>query len=143
VDLETWSRHEKIHCLSVRTQLKKSCASTGRYLWFMTADTKNGRSFLYRLQLSADIKKLKAGVTINHFSSCDMPSFYYPQKPLTSIFSFGNSLVDTGKFIRLASPIIPVNPLSSLPYGETFFSHPTGRPSNGRLIIDFMGTEMY
>ncbi|XBI03959.1 hypothetical protein VPH35_132316 [Triticum aestivum] len=52
------------------------------------------------------------------------------------IFSFGDSIIDTGNFaytIRNRPP----SPPSVLPYGETYFHHPTGRASDGRLIIDF------
>ncbi|XP_043817791.1 GDSL esterase/lipase 1-like [Manihot esculenta] len=48
------------------------------------------------------------------------------------LFIFGDSLFDTGN---------NNNPTSSAcywPYGETFFKHPTGRASDGRLIPDFI-----
>ncbi|KAG2241429.1 hypothetical protein Bca52824_096587 [Brassica carinata] len=54
-----------------------------------------------------------------------------------SIISFGDSIADTGNLLGLSDP----NDLPEVafpPYGETFFHHPTGRFSNGRLIIDFI-----
>ncbi|CAG7864426.1 unnamed protein product [Brassica rapa] len=55
-----------------------------------------------------------------------------------SIISFGDSIADTGNLLGLSDPNhLPHVAFS--PYGETFFHHPTGRFSNGRLIIDFIG----
>ncbi|XBI15328.1 hypothetical protein VPH35_057763 [Triticum aestivum] len=52
------------------------------------------------------------------------------------LFSFGDSLIDTGNYIVhfSATP----GPVVELPYGETFFGRPTGHWSDGRLIVDFI-----
>lgn len=57
----------------------------------------------------------------------------------TSIISFGDSLADTGNIKQLAAFPGKAFPCLFPPYGETFFHEPTGRSSNGRLIIDFLG----
>lgn len=46
-----------------------------------------------------------------------------------ALFSFGDSLSDTGNIV-----------VAGLPYGMSFFGRPTGRCSNGRLVIDFIGS---
>ncbi|XP_019157409.1 PREDICTED: GDSL esterase/lipase At1g28600-like [Ipomoea nil] len=60
----------------------------------------------------------------------------------TSIFAFGDSLTDTGNYISLTTKgVLQYDGIPSCsvpPYGETFFHHPTGRCSDGRLIIDFI-----
>ncbi|KAK2449668.1 GDSL esterase/lipase [Trifolium repens] len=53
--------------------------------------------------------------------------------PYESIFNFGDSLSDTGNEATLHPPMS-----DNSPYGSTYFKHPSGRLSNGRLIIDFI-----
>ncbi|KAL6615697.1 hypothetical protein ACP70R_037967 [Stipagrostis hirtigluma subsp. patula] len=51
------------------------------------------------------------------------------------IFSFGDSIIDTGNF-AYATGKSPT-PVKELPYGMTYFNRPTGRVSDGRVILDF------
>ncbi|XP_056175488.1 GDSL esterase/lipase At5g45910-like [Syzygium oleosum] len=53
-----------------------------------------------------------------------------------AIFNLGDSHSDTGNYPRTDATAFLV--IKSLPYGETFFRRPTGRCSNGRLIVDFI-----
>lgn len=55
-----------------------------------------------------------------------------------AIFSFGDSYTDTGNLRILAGQT--KNPPYDTPYGMTYFHHSTGRASDGRLVIDFIGT---
>ncbi|WMV49102.1 hypothetical protein MTR67_042487 [Solanum verrucosum] len=59
-----------------------------------------------------------------------------------SIISFGDSLTDTGNEFYLTRYRNPSPYFARLPYGETFFHRPTGRFSNGRLIIDFIAESL-
>ncbi|KAL0345425.1 UNVERIFIED_CONTAM: GDSL esterase/lipase [Sesamum radiatum] len=54
-----------------------------------------------------------------------------------SIISFGDSLADTGNLLLLRPSNNPP-PSGCPPYGQTFFHRPTGRFSDGRLVIDFI-----
>ncbi|XP_047322551.1 GDSL esterase/lipase At3g27950-like [Impatiens glandulifera] len=71
------------------------------------------------------LKLLKEFRTIQPNSRCQFPA----------IFNFGDSNSDTGSesaaFGRLP-----------LPFGQTFFGKPSGRRSDGRLIIDFMAQRL-
>lgn len=49
-----------------------------------------------------------------------------------AIFNFGDSNSDTGGFWAAF-------PAQSSPFGMTYFKKPSGRASDGRLIIDFLG----
>lgn len=51
-----------------------------------------------------------------------------------AIFNFGDSNSDTGGFYAAF-------PAQSGPYGMTYFKKPSGRASDGRLIVDFLGNE--
>ncbi|CAL4924783.1 unnamed protein product [Urochloa decumbens] len=51
------------------------------------------------------------------------------------IFSFGDSLTDTGNALRILGSRATI---SRPPYGETFFGCPSGRASDGRIMIDFI-----
>lgn len=57
--------------------------------------------------------------------------------PFKYVYQFGDSISDTGDLIRIG----PAGAFAAarLPYGETFFHRPTGRWSDGLLIIDFFG----
>lgn len=58
----------------------------------------------------------------------------------STIFSFGDSLADTGNraFAPDHAPSFCINP----PYGMTYFEKPTGRCSDGRLVLDFVAEAM-
>ncbi|XP_008777735.4 GDSL esterase/lipase At1g28580-like [Phoenix dactylifera] len=58
----------------------------------------------------------------------------------TSIFSFGDSLADTGNFLHYSGN--NSGPVAHHPYGETYFHRATGRFSNGRLVVDFIAQAM-
>ncbi|CAK9148165.1 unnamed protein product [Ilex paraguariensis] len=55
----------------------------------------------------------------------------------TSLFGFGDSLTDTGNLVNIYPADDPPH-MAFPPYGATFFHFPTGRCSDGRLIIDFI-----
>ncbi|TVU22868.1 hypothetical protein EJB05_32589 [Eragrostis curvula] len=58
------------------------------------------------------------------------------EKNYTSMFSFGDSLTDTGNLL-VSSPLSNAI-VGRFPYGMTYFHRPTGRCSDGRLVVDFL-----
>jgi hypothetical protein len=54
------------------------------------------------------------------------------------VFNFGDSLADTGNYAFYYGNNSG-EPALRPPYGETFFRRATGRFSNGRLVLDFIG----
>lgn len=56
-----------------------------------------------------------------------------------AIFNFGDSLVDAGNLCVDGIPAYLAT--ARLPYGMNFFGYPTGRCSDGRLVIDYIGTD--
>ncbi|XP_010681318.2 acetylajmalan esterase [Beta vulgaris subsp. vulgaris] len=60
-------------------------------------------------------------------------------KEFGAIYQFGDSVSDTGNIIRIAGP----NTASAnLPYGQTF-GRPTGRSSDGLLMIDYFAMHFH
>ncbi|VAI53061.1 unnamed protein product [Triticum turgidum subsp. durum] len=59
-----------------------------------------------------------------------------------SIFSFGDSLADTGNGPVIFPQFSIFNPVTRPPYGSTFFGRPSGRDCDGRLIIDFIAENL-
>ncbi|XP_074592121.1 GDSL esterase/lipase At2g27360-like isoform X2 [Curcuma longa] len=53
----------------------------------------------------------------------------------SAIFSFGDSLTDTGNIVYFSGGADPAN---RVPYGETYFRRPVGRYSDGRIVLDFL-----
>lgn len=61
----------------------------------------------------------------------------------TSMFTLGDSHIDVGNFLIMAAQVMPALTVwhDKPPYGMTFFGHPTGRVSDGRVTIDFIAEE--
>lgn len=49
-----------------------------------------------------------------------------------AVFNFGDSNTDTGGFYAAF-------PAQTGPFGMTYFNRPSGRASDGRLVVDFLG----
>ncbi|KAJ3694243.1 hypothetical protein LUZ60_009723 [Juncus effusus] len=59
-----------------------------------------------------------------------------------AIFSFGDSYADTGNLAIIGSPVSKNSLTLAPPYGVTFFHHPTGRCSDGRIVLDFIAQDL-
>ncbi|XP_037404859.1 GDSL esterase/lipase At5g45910-like [Triticum dicoccoides] len=59
-----------------------------------------------------------------------------------SIITFGDSFTDTGNAVVVLAEKSRFDLTVQPPYGMTFFGRPTGRYSNGRLIIDFIAEKL-
>ncbi|KAI3727019.1 hypothetical protein L1987_66826 [Smallanthus sonchifolius] len=55
-------------------------------------------------------------------------------RPFNKIYAFGDSYTDTGNTASASGPNA-FTYVSNLPYGSTFFHHPTNRYSDGRLAV--------
>jgi hypothetical protein len=58
-----------------------------------------------------------------------------------AIYNFGDSISDTGNLCTGGCPSWLTN--GQPPYGNTYFGRPTGRCSDGRVFVDFLGKYMY
>ncbi|XP_021744652.1 acetylajmalan esterase-like [Chenopodium quinoa] len=81
-------------------------------------------------------KKLIFFVVVALFSSFPSRIHALQLPKIDAIYQFGDSISDTGNLIR-ESPIGEHTTFARLPYGQTYFHKPTGRCSNGLLMIDF------
>ncbi|CAK9322530.1 unnamed protein product [Citrullus colocynthis] len=63
------------------------------------------------------------------------PAMASPDCDFPVIFNFGDSNSDTGAISAAFEPI-------RWPYGDVFFNKPSGRDSDGRLIIDFIAERL-
>ncbi|XP_068636159.1 acetylajmalan esterase-like [Aristolochia californica] len=76
------------------------------------------------------------GILSPSFTSASRTGPFVPYRVYDAIYSFGDSIADTGNLIR--EGLGPFGAINQFPYGETYFGKPTGRCSDGRLIIDFL-----
>lgn len=81
--------------------------------------------FLVALISLSQFSNIAAGEETKSSESCGF----------AAIFNFGDSNSDTGCMSAAFYP-------AALPYGQTFFHDAVGRASDGRLIIDFIGTHL-
>ncbi|KAM0946989.1 putative carboxylesterase [Dioscorea sansibarensis] len=75
------------------------------------------------------------------FILISLPPSSSSKQPFSKIFAFGDSYTDTGNTHSGTGPY-SYSYVSNLPYGTTFFHHSTNRYSDGRLVIDFVATNL-
>ncbi|CAL5443695.1 unnamed protein product [Camellia sinensis] len=84
------------------------------------------------------IHELCVLIIITSFASIVISTTTESVKPTkkSALFVFGDSLFDPGnnQYINGSKP----GASSYYPYGQTFFNHPTGRLSDGRIVPDFI-----
>lgn len=61
---------------------------------------------------------------------------------IDKIYQLGDSIADSGNLIRESINGSSL-PFANLPYGESYSRNPTGRCSNGLLMIDYVGTYVF
>ncbi|KAK9117671.1 hypothetical protein Sjap_016618 [Stephania japonica] len=101
----------------------------------MAAFTRNNSSSLSMLIPSLFFALLSSFNSVN--GDAEANSLYL----FDTIYQFGDSIADTGNLVR-EGPLGAATPFSRFPYGDTYFNKPTGRCSNGLLMIDFIAKEL-
>ncbi|XP_020974958.1 GDSL esterase/lipase At1g28580 [Arachis ipaensis] len=82
-------------------------------------------------------------VTAMSMISMGVAGSYGQSHRYKAIYSFGDSLADTGNLYYDTEKLSASHASClHLPYGETYFHRPTGRCSDGRLIVDFLAQKM-
>ena len=64
---------------------------------------------------------------------------YWCSQSYNAIYSFGDSIADTGNLCTGSGGCPSWLTTGQPPYGNTHFGHPTGRCTDGRVIVDFLG----
>ncbi|KAF9598469.1 hypothetical protein IFM89_027903 [Coptis chinensis] len=82
-----------------------------------------------------EIEKQAKHLNKSHINTIQTSSNPGVSRCYKAIIGFGDSLTDTGNFVYYREDTVPFD---NLPYGITYFGRPTGRASDGRLVIDFI-----
>lgn len=96
----------------------------------------SSRLFLFHVLISASLYLLPTLATSISLNA-ELPDIRILRScNIYSIYQLGDSLSDTGNR-KLEDPFYQC---SQHPYGESFLKEPTGRCSDGLLMIDYIGT---